>query len=252
MTTSALLVLDYPGRRTEARVGDLALETHGFAVHHLLTAPFVRACRAAGYAEELLSRDPLPATPAAVLAYCMAAPIAQEVAARVSRGGPPVPLVLLDGEPAGAADLEDQYVTSIRQYTAQLGGRAAPEHAAGTVNAGVLTRDPEQTVTRMRHGLVSLGTAALGGDAEAAEAAEDLAEFYLDWLVHLVAASNATWPSWGGSVLQVVSRDHRYPQAWPGASATRTVHIDVPRPDLLRSPEVVPAIKRFLDSPDRF
>ncbi|MET8022329.1 hypothetical protein, partial [Streptomyces decoyicus] len=91
-----VLVLDYPGRRVEARIEELGLEEHGYDVRYLLSQPLPRHHLAADYAEALLATHPVLDDVRAVLAFCMAAPLAQEVAARISC---PL-LVFFDGEPS--------------------------------------------------------------------------------------------------------------------------------------------------------
>jgi hypothetical protein len=254
MSKPQLLVLDYPGRRTEARVADLMLESHGFAVRYLLTPPLVRELRAAEYAAALLDRTRPNAGCAGVVGYCMAAPIAQELAAQLAAGHPQVPLLLFDGEPASPGAIGDQYRAAATQYVEQLGGSADPKADPRMVEPDTLAHRPAEAVELMRQSLVALGVAALGGDeadTDAADAAEEIAEFYLDWLVHLVAANNTTWPSWGGPVLHLVSRDHRFTGDWPGATDTTLVRLDVARPGLLRDPQGARAVTEFIKSAGR-
>ncbi|SBT65720.1 hypothetical protein GA0070622_2725 [Micromonospora sediminicola] len=251
MSELLLLVLDYPGRRTEARVADLGLEHAGFAVRYLLREPFVREPTAPRYAEELLAQTPVDGPCAGVLAYCMAASIAQEVASRVSAAAEPTALILFDGEPASPAAIEEQFDVTARQLAAQLGGMPPQASDASVFDPARLAGHPEDVIAAMRHTLVELGVSAVGegdDDPYARDTAEDLADFYLDWLVHLVAANNASWPAWGGEVLHVMSRDHGFAGPWPGAATTRHVRCGVPRPELLRHPEVLPTVRAFLDS----
>jgi hypothetical protein len=245
-----LLVLDYPGRRTESRVSDLALEQAGCDVRYLLTAPFVRQVTAAAYATELLARgDAVGGEVAAVVAYCMAAPIAQEVAARCT-GAAPVPLLLFDGEPCSPAALDDQYGASLAQIS------NGAEVAAQPFDGRELAHRPDAVVARMRRGLVDAALPALlaadDGDLdpeEAAETAAALAEFYLDWLVQLVAAHNASWPRWRGEVCHVASRDHTFTGDWPGAATTRVQRVDSARDDLMRHPGARRLALSFLGLP---
>ncbi|MFA1538190.1 amino acid adenylation domain-containing protein [Actinomadura monticuli] len=234
-----LLVLDYPGRRDEDRIADMNLESMGFDVRSLLAEPFVRAPTAAAYAAELVDRfGPFPAETTAVLAYCMAAPIAQEVAAAISVDRPPVPLVLFDGEPATAAAVHEQYLVTANQVASQS-GTGSPETVDPARLEELLSTSPEAAVAVLRSSLLDLVPAALangGTGPEAAAIAEKVADFYLDWLVHLVAAHKASWTAFGGEVFHVMSRDHGYDGDWPGAAGTERARVDVPRPQLLTNP----------------
>lgn len=236
-TDVVLLELDYPGRREEARIADLALGARGFSVRGLISAPFVRDLTAAAYADRLIARHGPFGDVDAVLAYCMAAPIAQEVAARVSAGRDPVRMILFDGEPATPAAVADQYMTTVKQVAEQLGTSAV----ADDLDVATLAERPAETLAWMRGNLVRLAVDALADgddDEDALDTAEALAEFYLDWLAHLVAAHNASWPAWGGEVYHVVSSEHTYVGNWPGARATTLFRCEVPRRDLLRRTEV--------------
>lgn len=249
-----LLILDYPGRRKEARITELGLAERGFDARSLLKAPFVRELTAREYAARLAERvGPLDRPVTAVLAYCMAAPIAQELAASLSAGGEPVPMILFDGEPATPDAVEEQYATTVKQFAEQLGASAVPAIDPSTFIAEMLSGDPAECVERMRRSLVQMGVSALsdgeddGEDDDGAETAEDMADFYLDWLVHLVAAHNASWPAWGGDVYHVMSRTHGYAEQWPGARSMTSTRLESIRPELLRQPEIGRLVESYVE-----
>jgi hypothetical protein len=77
-----LLVLDYPGRCTEARVADLGLADDGFEVADLMSARLPRVCDPVGYLSTLLDRSDVtdPGRAVAVLGYCAGAPLACKLA----------------------------------------------------------------------------------------------------------------------------------------------------------------------------
>jgi hypothetical protein len=246
-----LLILDYPGRREEARIAELGLAGRGFDARSLLTAPFVRELTAREYAARLAGRvGPLNQPVTAVLAYCMAAPIAQQLAASLSAGREPVPMILFDGEPATPDAVEEQYGTTVKQFAEQLGADAVPAIDPSTFTADLLSGDPAQCVERMRRSLVQMGVSALSDgeeDAETAETAEDMADFYMDWLVHLVAAHNASWPAWDGDVYHIMSRTHGYTENWPGARSMKSTRVDSIRPELLRQPETGRLVESYVE-----
>ena len=246
-----LLVLDFPGRRQEARISDLRLESAGFDVRYLLTSPFVRELTAPAYAAELVSRHgPFEPAPAAALAYCMAAPIAQEIAALCDTGPEPVPLVLLDGEPATPSAIDEQFEASLDHFRSQFGFLDDAGDEPLRFDAESLSNRPLECVDRMRRRLVELGAEGLrldGGDDEEVELiAHQAADFYLDWLVHLVAAHNATWPPWHGEVLHVVSANHPGTGNWPGARATTVRRVGAGRNELLGHPDARDLVLTFL------
>jgi hypothetical protein len=237
-----VLVLDYTGHREEAPVSSLDLESAGFDVHYLLQAPYLRELNAPDYAAGLLRRHgPFGPDLVAVLAYCMAAPIAQELIATVSSSlGRAVPIVLFDGEPVSVPAVRSQYHVAGRKLSELLSLPAADSVPEGELDETSLRDSPSDAVKMMREGLVGLGRKAVGlagvDPDEAMDDAAVVADFYVDWLAHLVAAFNATWPVWRGEVFQFVSRDHQALPAWPGACATRTSRMAASRNELLRHP----------------
>ncbi|WP_167517388.1 hypothetical protein [Micromonospora orduensis] len=250
-TRPVLLVLDYPGRREEARIADLRLQERGYDVRHLLVAPFSRELDAPSYARDLVRRHRLAeASVAAVLSYCMSAAIAQEVAALVNRDQEPVRVVLFDAEPVTPAAVAGQYAEALRQMAEQL-DVGQPQPWSGQIfDEDALTRRPDEVIRRMRQELVGFATSALTAGSydedEAAGTASALAELYLDWLVHLVAAYHATWPAWGGSVVHVLSRSPGFTGPWPGARETHLVRTAAPRADLLSTAEVAAMVDAHL------
>lgn len=240
-----LLVVDYPGRREESRVANLRLESAGWDVRHLLDKPSGWELTGADYAGRLIERHgPFGPDVAAVLAYCMAAPIAQEIAAALSgAAGRPLPLVLFDGEPSTGEAVERELGVA----RAQLGGsRKTPDFSTT-----LLETRPAECVERMRHGLVRLAADPLRADGaddeEVAQEAEQVAAFYLDWLVYLVAARNTSWPGWRGEVCHIVSRTHLFTRPWPGARVTRLHRVDSGRNELLDHPHTRELALSFLD-----
>jgi thioesterase domain-containing protein len=232
-----VLVVDYPGRRGAASIADLRPETVGLEACYPLAERFPREISAAAYAARLIEALPPGRRPVAVLGYCMAAPIAHEAAALVSRGDHAVPLILFDARPATAAAVADQFRVAAGQLLDQFGGPVDRAESAVTVDAGVVLRDPARAVESMRAALIRLGTAA-SQDDDADDMVADLVEFYLDWLVHLTAATRCSWPAWGGAVLHVMSAAHPFTDDWPAAASTERIRVDVPRVDLLRADEV--------------
>jgi hypothetical protein len=237
-----VLVLDYAGHREEAPISSLDLESAGFDVRYLLQPPYPREFNAPDYAAGLLLRHgPLDPDLVAVLAYCMAAPIAQELVATASSSlGRAVPMVLFDGEPVTVPAVRSQYHVAGRKLGELLSLPAEDSVPEGVVDEASLRDSPSDAVQMMREGLVGLGgkaaaTAGVDPD-EAMDDAAVVADFYVDWLAHLVAGCNATWPAWRGAVFQFVSSDNQALPAWPGACATRTSRVAASRNELLRHP----------------
>jgi hypothetical protein len=246
-----VLVCDYVGRRTEAPISSLDLESRGFTVHYLIKPPHVRELTAPAYADRLLGTYGPFADVKAVLAYCASAPIAQELVASIAvRTGATVPLVLFDAELSTARSIEEEYLLASAKLGEVLFLNEQARVPTPVLHEDLLRDRPELALRHLHEGLLQLGERAVeqGTDdpEEARGDAEAIADFYLDWLAHLIAAHNASWPAWGGAAVQVVSRDRPSYQEWPGAIATETVRIGATRDDLLRHPDVAQAVLRVL------
>ena len=247
----ALLVVDYPGRRDEARVHDLGLELDGWEIRYLIAPPLVRELRCPDYAIQLIDRFGLRQLEVrALLAYCTGAPIAQEIAASLGPPAQPIPLLFFDGAPALPAKIANDF----RVAAQQLGGgprSEIPPLDPETFTAGALCARPAECFERMKRHLSDLAAGALradgAGDEEAAAAAADITAVYLDWLAYLVAGHNTSWPRWNGEVLHLASQRHRFTDAWPGSARTRLFRIEASAGDLLRHPQTRVLTLSFLN-----
>jgi hypothetical protein len=242
MTVAVLLALDYPGRRDEARIADLHLEANGWDVRYLLQPPFGRLPDSASYAGHLARRfGPFGPEVSAVLAYCMAAPIAQYLAVLLQ-----VPLVLFDGEPATAEAVERELEVAKKQ----LGWTRNAGSAAERFPEDQLRARAADCARRMREILVPLAAGTLRSDGvpepDAVTEAGPVADFYLDWLTYLIAAHNTDWPRWPGPVFHVMSRGHGYDGDWPGVDSTQLRRVDSERNELLGQPRTRDLARAFL------
>ncbi|MFF0712890.1 hypothetical protein ACWEVM_04355 [Streptomyces bauhiniae] len=235
--SDVLLALDFPGRRDEARIADLRLEEAGWKVEYALAPPYSRVPDAGAQAAALAARR-TGGAPRAVLAYCMAAPLAHELAALLSPAGEPVPLLLFDGEPGRPEAVRD----AARTVAGQLTGGAAqtldgdPELLSDAALAG----RPAEVMAAVEDRMNRLAAAVFREDGfdetEARAAATQVSGFYLDWIAHLTASLHTTRPSWGGRVQHIRTPGHPGPRVWPGAGATENHVVDSGRNDLLRDP----------------
>jgi hypothetical protein len=237
-----LLVLDYPGRRREARVTDLGLDADGFRVRELLAQPLPEAPTAAGYARAVLGAHPAAERPAAILAYCSAAPLAGHCAALLAGQGAPPPLVLFDPEPATPRHIADAYADALRQV-------AERPPAAPALGVAALLDRPAELLGSVREDLVRRAAGSLRAEGiserAAAGAAADFARQHVAWLAHLLAARDPA-PAPAGRTVHVLSADH--PAAAPGTGGPQpdTVRVPCARRDLLAHPATRTAVLAFL------
>ncbi|WBC01112.1 hypothetical protein [Micromonospora sp. WMMA1976] len=252
-----LLVIDYTGRRVEAPVSALKLDDEGYRVEYLLDLPNPTELTAAGYAKALRQgRGFADEDVQGVLAYCMAAPIAQELAAAVSAAtDQPVPLVVFDGAPATAEAVNSEYQLARAKMWAFAADAPYDHHPGEVFSEDELRSSSSAVVERMRAGLRESAERAARSDGARSDIDEDEAEYlievFIDWLVHLVAAHNAAWSQWPGPLFQIVSRDTDAVDDWPGATGVQVLRMSSSRRDLLRDPQVRAAVLSFLSSATR-
>lgn len=240
-----VLTLDYPGRRPEARILNLTLPDRGYRCRELLTEPLPRDVTGRAYAESLLNRH--VGTGAnigdigAILAFCGASPLAQEVAQlAVEAGHPPVRLVIFDAAPCTVGTVEYCYQSALRQ----LG--AAPGQTRASVEVAALIERPGKLLEIFARDLTERATAVLltegFTESEIAGQVDLTVGMHLDYLAHALAVYHCTFPRWGGEVVHVMSRDHSFIEGWPGARATRIERMSCDHPTLLRDPATRAAV----------
>jgi hypothetical protein len=242
-----LLVVDHPGRREEATVADLHLEDAGFDVQYLLEGRVPQQAHdAESYARSLLmdaDPDASPGrTPHAVLAYCMAAPIAQEVARLTGASM----LLLFDGEPVTSDTLATEYLVMVRS----LCGRSMPLPVWW--NRELLHRRNEDLVLCARTDMTRYAVEMLSDDdpdEPAEDVAEELVGVLVNWIAYLAAAFRSDFPAWHGEVLHITSRNHDARSPWPGADHTSLVRLEVDRLTLLSHDATRETVLRLLGDP---
>ncbi|MER6288600.1 hypothetical protein [Streptomyces sviceus] len=242
-----ILIVDYVGLRSEPPLTALRLEDYGFRVVEILRPPYVRAFDAAGYASALIEpHTDAGSDVAAVVTYCMAGSIAQEVAARLSTPRYEVPLVVLDGEPSTGEAIQEQWGTALRRIAQMVGADVAHDVTRALSDDELLSR-PREIAREIHDSMTSIG-AQQHPDGEGPGVARDVgifAEWFSDWLVYLIAAHNAQWPYWGGDVLQLISKSHPV-AGWVGSRSEEVVEISTDRDGLVLDPGVKAAVLSFL------
>jgi hypothetical protein len=246
-----VLVCDYPGSRQEAPISALRLEADGYFTRPLFTAPFSRQTTAAAYADEISETHGPFGNVTAVLAYCSAAPIAQELAARVSAAsGVAVPLIAFDPELPTAERIEEEYERAAENLGMALNLERVSGRTLPALDVSFLRSRPDEVLESVTAGLEVLADravaqsshdqAAVRGDATA------IIGFYLDWFSHLLAAHNTSCSQWRGRIVQIVSEEDPCAPMWTGEMITTVVRIPTSRNSLLLHPEVRPAVLAVL------
>jgi hypothetical protein len=239
-----LLVLDYPGYRTEARVDDLQLDRYGLRVRNLLRHPLPRATDGAAYVSRILagiSADDGPV--AAVAAYCTSAPFAFEVASATARRQQiPPKIILFDAE----ASTPDMIVDGYRTMLSGLGVQSTEEDLRNRADISLLLKDPQRFVNVLVQDLEREVAATLrtigSSEEEAKESARHMANTYADWLSHLVSAHRFDVFSWNGELLDITSVDGPQKGFEYEAGTVRNIRMTCDRAQLLRSEETRSAV----------
>jgi hypothetical protein len=240
-----LLVLDYPGRRPEAHISEMHLDRYGYACTEVLVSPMPTALTTVRYAEQLFAQR-RPERPAALVAYCAAAPLAVAMGALLAGPDDPVPIVVLDPQQTPPSEILHEYHEVVRQVE----GRAANVERPPLLDVERLLATPETLVKRIGEDLrerARLALAAFGfGGADVSGPVEGVVGVYVEWLTFLVAAHYDQQPPPRGPVLQVISRGHPDDAGWLGAADLRTVRIRCDRPELAASAQARAAVLDFL------
>lgn len=229
-----LILLDYPGRRRTGRLADLSLEEEGFACQYLLSPPLPDALTGRSYAKVLRERLGSTGAPLAILAYCAAAPLAQELAQLIAESeNESLPLILFDAAEGSLTSIVECWSSAAKQIQ-----KDAPSTV--TIDATSLAHDPSDFLDQARRELISRAQRALsleGRDGlEIKSDIEAMVAGYIDFLNYLIAAYLVSRPHWGGDVFHIVSADHAGASDWSGARRTVTVRVPCDSSRLLRSP----------------
>ncbi|GAA3728632.1 hypothetical protein GCM10022225_07490 [Plantactinospora mayteni] len=231
-----VLTLDYPGYEERPRISNLVADVPGVEVRHLMTHPLPAVPSAVEYAEALVREVTADRRVDAVVSYCLASPIAHEVA-RLTTGRQrcaPI-LIALDGAPCPATTVVDE-------YRRVLSGFGAPDTEPAVALSGRAMVDrPRLLLAEMASELRLHVVRAMSGVADEVDEValclvEELVGKAIDWLTQLMAAHNAPFLPWPGEVLLVRSRDHPFNGPWPQVPTSRMWSVDCDREDLLRHP----------------
>ncbi|GAB3516346.1 hypothetical protein GCM10027575_37680 [Phytohabitans suffuscus] len=240
-----LLVLDYPGRRPEAHISEMHLDRCGFECAEVLTSPMPTAFSTPEYAGQLFAQR-RPERPAALVAYCAAAPLAVAAGALLAGPADPVPIVVLDPQQTPPSEILHEYHEVVRQVE----GKAPDVERPPLLDIEGLLATPETLVRLIGADLrerARLALAAFGfGGADVSGPVEGVVGVYVEWLTFLVAAHYDAQPPPRGPVLQVISQGHPDDAGWLGAADLRTVRIPCDRPELAANAQARAAVLDFL------
>ncbi|MFD7685474.1 hypothetical protein [Streptomyces sp. NPDC059781] len=246
--SSTLDIIDYPGRRPEAYVADLKLEHEGFGTRYLLNHHGGADTTAASYAEALFGEGPPEGgRVSAVLGYCASSGVAAHYAEVVARETGETPLLIcFDASPCTLGDIEDCYLTAVRQIEEDAPGPADPP-----LDVMELADRPHLLVDAVRADLVRRmvrGLAADGvtDDDVAGLVAQTVDGTHITWIRHLLACGDAGPAVRTRRTVSVVSRGHTEAPEWLCGEGVRTVRIDCDRADLLRHPDTRSAVLGLL------
>nr|AJV88385.1 MfnM [Streptomyces drozdowiczii] len=232
-------------------MSDLGLDQHGYELLDLLRTPLPDEVTGREYTKVLADRHALEDREVtAVLAYCAAAPLAQELARHlVEASHPPPPLIFFNATPSAADSVRDDYTTILEQL-----GDSLPVTPVTGLDLPKLLPSPHDLVHAMRGELDAVVRQSLVDDAydeeEITEAAAQIVSVYLDLLRFQISACHSTAPAWGGDVVNIVSAGHAFQSDWAGARTTRLVRVECTPAELLSRPETRDGVLAHLPSPN--
>jgi hypothetical protein len=238
--SNMLLAVDFPGVDDRARVSDLADVLPNLTVRQLMAGPLPPRGDAGSFAEALLARSASPTLDPVVVGYCMATPIAHEVAVQCAADT----LVLLDGSPCPAQFVEDSYQVLLNRFAERA------VQPSVTFGEEELATRPEDLLARMGLEVTDvLGNALSAHDDRnnlISRIIDDLVQRAVYWMGHLIASYNAPFTPWPGRAVLITSRDAGFSGPWPGAQVTTTVSVDCSRAELIAHPSTRQALRECL------
>lgn len=241
-------IIDYPGRRPEAYIADLKLESEGLGTNYLLAHHHQTDVTAAAYAEALFAKKPQGGGGVtAILGYCASSGVSAHYAEIVARETGQMPLLIcFDASPCSIGDIEDCYLTALRQIEEDH-----PETALAPVGLPALVDRPHLLIDAVREDLTcrmvrTLAADGLTDDDVAGLVTQTVDDTHISWITHLLACGDARPPTRSGRTLNVVSRGYTDGPDWLHGEDVLTVRIDCDRADLLRHPETRSAVLGFL------
>ncbi|ELP61743.1 hypothetical protein ACKI1I_15405 [Streptomyces turgidiscabies] len=241
-------IIDYPGRRPEAYIADLNLESEGLGTHHLLAHHRQADVTAAAYAEALFAKRPQEdGGVTAVLGYCASSGVSAHYAEIVARETGQMPLLIcFDASPCTIGDIEDCYLTALQQIEEDNPGTAFPP-----VSVPALVDRPHLLIHAVREDLTrrmvrALAADGLTDDDVAGLVTQTVDDTHISWITHLLACGDARPSTRMGRTLNVVSRGYTDGPDWLRGEDVLTVRIDCDRADLLRHPETRSAVLGFV------
>jgi hypothetical protein len=246
-TAGRIAVFDYPGRRAEARVAEMRLESEGLRTDYLLERCLPTEVTAASYAGSLFARRGRETRhDAAVMAYCASAAAARAYVECVhAESGVRPPLICYDGGPSTAGDIRDCYASAVRQIS-----KRPPSDVRRPVDVASLLDRPHALVRAVHQDLTERAVRSLRddglGEEEAAGPVAQLVQTHVSWLSHLLAAYHFARPAETGPVLNVLSADQPSHDRWFGSSRVTTVRIPCSRAELLRYPQTRSIVLEFM------
>ncbi|WP_100525564.1 hypothetical protein [Mycobacteroides abscessus] len=243
---TTLIVVDYPGRRPEGHIADLGLDAPWLRVDFALVHPFAVDVSVAAFVKQMVANIRLSNSSAiSVAAYCMAAPLAQELVAFLSNLGYRVnSLVFLDGVPGRYEAVAEAVRNALEDIA---GHRISLEKWRDiSLDEYQLRLRPAAFFATVRDAIVGCARAELlseGDDQNSAEiGAIEATKGYLEWIGYLSASYRCSFPPIDSEMIHLVSRDHELIESWPGAKSTRLVKIDCDRASLLQARQTKDAV----------
>ncbi|HET6484376.1 MAG TPA: hypothetical protein VFG35_30625 [Actinoplanes sp.] len=237
---TALILLDFAGRRPEASLDQLELDRAGVDCQPLLEQSTPDSVDAPSYAKALMLASDPDRPIDGIVAYCAASPLAVAVSHLTG-----APVVFLDPAASEEQDIVGKYAEIVRQ----IDGSGPTTRTSPLIDIASKLAEPAKLITAIRRDLSLRATRSLQRDgfgaAETAAAMSHTVGVYVRWLTFLVAMHHDEQPPLARPALRVLSRDHPAKTPLLGIEKAPAVRVDCTRADLARHASTRAAVLEF-------
>lgn len=234
-----IIVLDYPGMRTEARIMDLGIDSLECCFVDLLQDSLPEYSGISEYSKQLLNKIPENEETVAILSYCATLAIAEECLRQISSSSRAPALITFNQVRSTLQDVQDAYESAVKKIGDSPRPVLVVDHAESissfllAVRRDLYIRSYEELFRRDYPLELAKETSIVS------------AKMYMNW-IELLATS--TLPTNVQDVsfesLRIFSSDFALPDI--GHSHARTAVVNCRKEDLLRADETRTVVTSYL------
>ncbi|MGX1760965.1 hypothetical protein ACWIG5_29285 [Streptomyces lydicus] len=225
-----ILAFDFPGRRAAAGFDRLFQELPHLRALSVTIPEVADPLAGASYADAAMS-SVAPGDSVLAVAFCSAAPLAQEALCHLDATGVETTgLLLADPVLPGEFNVRDGLTSTL----GQIGGVDAPDLIESMLRDDTRISAPAAWRAKVLHTVRAALSEALGCEIQD-EVVTGLSSRYIAYLDFILATLSCTYPPYHGRSVALSSADHRMPQEWPGLPSLVHEQTSEARRDLVLS-----------------